>query len=94
MKGKFVVVTTGKRGVFFGRLVSEENDGSKAVIEEAQCCVYWSAETRGFLGLAERGPQPGSKVTPPVSALKLYDVTSVSLCTDEAVELWKSQPWG
>ena len=88
---RYVLVTTGKRGVFFG--VMDKDNGSSVELKEAQCCVYWSSSTRGFLGLAERGPQDGSKVTPPVPELKLYDVTSVSLCTDEAVKKWQAQPW-
>lgn len=93
MIGKHVLVTTGKRGVFFGKL-QEDNGTHSVVLDGAQLCVYWSARTRGFLGLASIGPQAGSKVSAPHSEpSKLYDVTSLTVCSEKAVEQWKSAPW-
>jgi len=90
---RLVVVTTDKdrRGVFFGELVSE--DESTAILKDAQMAVYWSAETRGVLGLASIGPQKGSRISPVVPRIRLNGVTAVMDTTQEAAEKWRQQPW-
>lgn len=96
MQGKYVLVTTIHRGVFFGKLVEEKGSGHSdwwVVLSEAQNIPYWSAETKGFLGLAAYGPQKGSRVGPRVPSLKLQGVTSVAEMTDEAVTAWKGMQW-
>jgi len=89
--GHKVVVTTIHRGVFFGELVEEKDDVVKLL--NARNCVYWPAETRGFLGLAFAGPPKGSKVGHAAPSITLRGVTSISECTDEAVAAWEKGPW-
>ena len=92
--GTFVVVTTGaqRRGVFAGELVS--NDGSGNIeLKDARMCVYWSRETHGVLGLAAKGPQNGSRITPSVPSIKLDGVSSVMEATDKARAAWEAEPW-
>lgn len=93
-KKRFVLVTTdeNRRGVFGGYLIRHEND--TVILEQAQMAVRWSEETHGVLGLASIGPQPGSRISPPVPRIYLDGVTSVSDMTEEAEKLWQSQPWG
>lgn len=86
-----VLVTTIHRGVFFGELVEENGDSVK--LSGARNCVYWPAETKGFLGLAFAGPPKGSKVSPAAPSITLRGVTSISECTPEAVERWEAGPW-
>ena len=88
---KKVVVTTSHRGVFFGDL--ESRDSNTVVLKNARNCAYWSSSTKGFLGLAEKGPQDGSKVGPSVPRLELFDVTSISDCSESAVEKWENGTW-
>ena len=92
-KKLYAVVTTDKRGVFFGVIEKHDMVDKTATLKNAQMCVYWSQETHGVLGLAATGPQKGSKVTPIVPRLDLNDVTAVMECTPEAVKKWKAQPW-
>lgn len=87
-----VLVTTEHRGVFFGYL-SGEPAKEKITIEKARNCVYWSADVRGFIGLAETGPSAGCRVGRPAPKLTLFDITSVTECTPEAVARWESAPW-
>lgn len=89
---KAVLVTTDKRGVFFGYLKDQPTDTS-VVLERARMIVYWSAETRGVLGLAADGPAKGSRVTPQVPLLTLTSVTAVADCTDKAAEAIEKAPW-
>lgn len=92
--GTKVVVTTdmNRRGVFFGVLKSHDGNG-RVVLSEARNCVYWSASTHGFIGLAAKGPQNGSRVSPSVPELELDGVTSISTCTESAAAAWEAEPW-
>lgn len=87
----YVLVTTQHRGVFFGKLDAQK-DGS-VTLAEAQNCVYWSQDVKGFLGLASHGPTAGCRITRPAPKLVLYGVTSVTFCSPEAVAAWKATPW-
>lgn len=91
-----VVVTTEHRGVFFGFVDPIEADGTSKVIRLKRCrmVIYWSADARGVMGLAVKGPSSSSKVGPAVPSVKLHDVTSVSTCTEESVQAWEAEPWG
>ena len=91
MDEQHVLVTTTHRGVFFG--VLKEQDGEVVTLTDAQNCITWSTATKGFLGLASKGPQPESRIGPVVPKITLYGVTSITDCTDEATKVWKTQPW-
>lgn len=87
-----VLVTTEHRGVFFGYLASEV-DKAKIKLTEARNVVYWSSEIKGFLGLASQGPTGSCKVGPKVPELSIFDITSVTRCTEVAVERFEEGPW-
>lgn len=86
--GKPVLVTTEFRGVFFGYLKSR--DGTSVILTNARNCIYWSAKTGGFGGLATVGPQDGSRVGERISAVELLKVTSIADCEPAAVETWEA----
>jgi hypothetical protein len=91
---RFVVITTDqtRRGVFSGFL--EDGDvGGTVTLSAARACVYWSAETRGVLGLAARGPAKGSRIGPAVPSLTVDGVTAIIDATDEARAAWEAEPW-
>lgn len=88
-----VVVTTEHRGVFFGYEVSRNVEGRVVTIEKARVCVHWSAETKGFVGLAVTGPLPGSRVSLGAPEMTLTGVTSITECTPEAIAAWEASPW-
>jgi len=92
---KFMVITTDstKRGVFGGELVNYDKENNTVILKNAHMAVYWSEKTHGVLGLASIGPQPGSRISPPVPSITLSGVTSVSECTPIAEEQWKKQIW-
>lgn len=89
-----VLVTTAKKGVFFG-YVPEGTDLKATVIriERAQMAVYWPPQQRGVLGLAAQGPVDGARIGPPVPAITLQEVTAVAESTDEAAKAWEQAPW-
>ena len=88
-KERAVMVTTAHRGVFFG--YAKETGGKTIKLRAARCCVYWPAENKGFLGLANTGPLSGAKVGP-AADLELRDITSVAECTPAAVKAWEKSP--
>lgn len=91
-----VMVTTAKRGVFFG-YTKESNaeiiDRGNVTLQRARMCTYWSTETHGVLGLAGVGPQKGSRIGPQVPDLTCNEITAVVTCTTKAVEVWEAEPW-
>lgn len=89
--GKHVVVTTSHRGVFFGTLTKRE--GSDIELTDARVCIYWTRETRGFVGLAKTGPLGGSRVSPACPRMAISSVTSISECTPESIARWENGPW-
>jgi len=92
-KNRWAIVTTDKRGVFFGLVTAYDAATGVISLRDAQMCVYWSAATRGVVGLAATGPAEQSKVTRSSAGMELRGVTAVMWATDEAVERWHSYPW-
>lgn len=91
-----IVICTAKRGVFFG--YSDETGDAiiargNVTLRSARMCMYWSAETKGVLGLAGIGPQKGSRIGPRVPELTCESVTAVIACSPEAAKTWESGPW-
>ena len=91
--GTFVVVATDKRGVFAGVLDSYNREARVSVLTEARQCVYWSKESGGFVGLAGRGPQKGSRVSPTAPRVELPGTHCVAQCSAEARQQWEAEPW-
>lgn len=84
-KERPVLVTTEHRGVFYGYAV--DTDGESIELKRARLCIYWSADLRGFMGLAAYGPNAQCKIGPVVD-ITLRDITSVSEVTPEAAQKW------
>jgi hypothetical protein len=85
-----VLVTTEHRGVFFG--YTTDGSGSSVQLRRARLCIYWSADLRGFMGLATQGPNANCRIGPPADIL-LHGVTSVTDVSEAAVKAWESNPW-
>lgn len=83
-----VLVTTQHRGVFFGHADPSKVADRSLSLERCRCCISWSADVGGFLGLAKVGPSRNCKIGTEALKVLLHDVTSVTECTQEAVEAW------
>jgi hypothetical protein len=88
--GRPVVVTTAHRGVFFG--YADQIDGEQIALKQARLCTYWSADMRGFMGLAALGPSKTCRVGRPAD-ITLRNITAVLDVTPDAVARWESGPW-
>ena len=94
MAERAVMVTTANRGVFFGYIpASAKTDGDIVKIFRARNCIYWSADCKGFMGLAANGPTAGCKIGPQCPGLELRNVTAVLDVSDAAAAAWEKQPW-
>jgi hypothetical protein len=89
-KERAVVITTEFRGVFFG--YTKDSDGEVIHLRAGRNCLYWSANVKGFIGLATTGPLNGCRVGP-AADIELRKVTSIIECTPEAVQAWEKAPW-
>lgn len=85
-----VLVTTAHRGVFFG--YASDTDGETIALKRSRLCVYWSADVKGFMGLAAGGPTKGCKIGPPAD-ITLRNITAVVEVSGPAVEAWEAAPW-
>ncbi len=89
MKNKAVLVTTEFRGVFFGTVKDDKNLPNEIILTGARCCIYWSHDVGGFLGLASNGPSKDCKIGVEVPELTLWKITSVTPVSPEAEKKWK-----
>ena len=92
-KNTGVVVTTERRGVFFGYLVEEIGDGQTVILTDCRNVLFWDSSMHGFLGLAAQGPSSECRVGPQVPQSTLLGVTSITKCTAAAIAAWESEPW-
>ena len=88
--GSPVVVTTTHRGVFFG--YAHDVSGETIRLERSRLCLYWSADVKGFMGLASTGPSKGCRIGPEAT-ITLRNITAVLDATADAVKAWESAPW-
>lgn len=94
-KERGVLITTAHRGVFFGYTSAAGPDIIKAKsvsLKLARNCLYWSADVKGFEGLAVTGPSASCRIGP-AADLSLAEVTCVAEATPEAVKAWEAAPW-
>lgn len=91
-KERAVVVTTDKRGVFFG-YATGPTTGDTIRLTRARMCVYWSADVHGVVGLAATGPTSGSRITRAAPAIELRAITAVMDASPEAAAAWEREIW-
>jgi hypothetical protein len=89
-KQRPVMVTTAHRGVFFG--YASNTDGETITLTNGRLCLYWSADCKGFMGLAATGPTKSCRIGPRAD-ITLRSVTAVIEVSDAAVKAWESAPW-
>ena len=88
--GRPVLVTTAHRGVFFG--YAAKTDGETIALKAARLCLYWSADVKGFMGLASTGPTALCRIGP-AADISLRNITAVLAVTDVARAAWEGAPW-
>lgn len=84
---KSVIITTSHRGVFWGYLESEKD--RTVVLTGARNAILWNTK-KGFVELADVGPNSGSRIGARAQRITLHDVTSITECTDAATKAWEA----
>jgi hypothetical protein len=87
VKGQHIVVTTDKRGVFFG--FCQDYTQRPLVLENARMAIYWDKSVGGVLGLSDTGPSPSSRISAVCPSITIEGITSVMSCTETAIKNWK-----
>lgn len=85
-----VVVTTAHRGVFFGYAM--DTDGEHIKLRAARLCLYWSADVKGFMGLAATGPSKACRIGP-AADITVRNITAVLEVSPDAAKRWEDAPW-
>ena len=85
-----VIVTTAHRGVFFG--YATDTTGETIALTRARNCLYWSADVKGFMGLAAGGPSTTCRIGPPAD-ITLRAITAVLEVSPDACAKWEAGPW-
>jgi hypothetical protein len=85
-----VLVTTAHRGVFFG--YSADTSGDTIKLRNGRLVVRWSADCRGFMGLAAKGPTSNCRIGP-AADIEVRNITSVSEVKAAAVKAFEAAPW-
>ena len=86
-KERPVIVTTAHRGVFFG--YATDTDGETIELKRSRLCLRWTADLRGFMGLAAFGPSSSCIIGAPAD-ITLRAITAVLEVTPEAEKKWLS----
>lgn len=88
-----VVITTERRGVFFGWMSHDTPVGASDIrLELARNCIKWSKTIGGVLGLAANGPNQYCIIGATAPAIRLRGVVSVSECSSDATKRWEEAP--
>ncbi len=69
-----------------------KSDGETIKLNRSRLCVYWSADCKGFMGLAATGPTASCKIGP-AADITLRNITAVLEVSPEAVKAWELAPW-
>lgn len=85
-----VIVTTERRGVFYGRLVRSDEDKRIAVLMDAYMAIYWGT-TGGLFQLADSGPTEKSKISSKAYSITLHLVECIIEVTKEGIEAWEKK---
>ena len=86
-KERPVIVTTTHRGVFFG--YAADTDGETIFLSRSRLCLQWTADLRGFMGLAAFGPSASCRIGPRAD-ITLRSITAVLECSPEATGKWEA----
>ena len=89
-KERAVMVTTAHRGVFFG--YATDTSGETIKLARARNCHYWSADCKGFMGLASTGPTASCRIGP-AADIEVRNITAVLEVTEAAAKAWEASPW-
>lgn len=84
---RHVIITTERKGVFYGALQSYDEKTRVAVLSDARMAIIWGT-TKGLFQLADTGPTGSSKISSPASSVRLELCECVIDVTPKAEAAW------
>lgn len=87
-----VLVTTEGGGAYYGHYTTDAQAPEKLELENARIIVEWQTGELGFLVLASVGPDGYATISPAVSNLTIFNVTSIAECSVEAAAIYDALP--
>jgi hypothetical protein len=87
---KMYLVLTEFKEIFCG--FSTDVSGDRIKLRNARQAIYYSAESKGLLGLAVNGPGSGSKIGPAAN-IEVRRVVNVIECSSAATSAWEKAEW-
>lgn len=90
-----VLVTTAHRGVFFGyaKLPEDLSTVTALALHRARMVVYWSADMKSVLGLANEGPSKTCRIGKPANGTVMHITSVWRVGALEAIARFESAPW-
>lgn len=93
-KPRPVLVTTLHRGVFFGYVGADYKTNADTIkLTDSRNVVSWSADCKGFMGLAAGGPTASCRIGPKAPGCELRNITSVTDVSEVAAQAFEKGPW-
>jgi len=91
-KGLYLIILTEFKEIFAG-WSTDNPEGDIIKLAQARQVVYYSADTKGLLGLAANGPGKDSRVSNECPQVVVRKPVNVLLASDAAIERFKSIIW-
>lgn len=89
-----VLVTTLHRGVFFDYVGADYKTNAETIkLADSRNVVSWTADCKGFMGLAATGPTASCRIGPKAPGVELRNITSVTDVSDAAVVEFEKGHW-
>lgn len=84
------VILTENKEIFFG--YANDVSGDRIFLRNARQAIYYSAESKGLLGLGVNGPGKGSRIGPAAN-IECRRIVNVIECSSAAIEAWEKAKW-
>ena len=86
-----VLVTTEYKGVFFGYIPQADFTANETIMSQARNCIYWSSNTKGFLGLTADGPNDECRIGAMAGGdIVNKKITSITKVSEKAEAVWNT----
>jgi hypothetical protein len=89
---QFFVVLTEFKEIFAGYSDSDPSQDI-IVLHQARQVIYYSAETKGLLGLAANGPAKNSRISNACPEITIRRPVNILIATDQAIEKFSTIIW-
>ena len=88
-----VLITTERRGVFFGYIDPAKRTNRTLAMTGVRNCIYWDSSVGGLLGLASAGPNSKCRIGAKVDGVSTFQLVECVIDVSEAATAqWEAAP--